>query len=519
MLSAETGHIPGADDDDCTAPILCSREGCTQVATPGELEHDWSGWTITIDATATTAGSRTRDCLRMNCDVTQTESIPATGGGTPQPPGGGYTPPPPPSGGGGGTTTPPADTTVNVIVDGKPVDAGTVSVSGNTTTVTVNQDVINQQIANATDNVTVVVPSDIGTATARLVVQNVDDMAERALTLTVQVGDVRYDIPTTAIDTAAIMSILGATNTANVPLNITITNLSTTPSFVQNAANSSGFELVLPPIQFNITATYDGKTVMISKFSEFVSRTVEITAVQAQKITTAVVVNPDGTVRQVPTRVYQSGGKWYAEINSLTNSTYALIFNERRFSDAAGKWYEAAVNEMGSRMIIGGIGGDLFAGERDMTCAEFSAIIIKALGLPAIGNGTIFSDVSAGAWYNGAVAQAYEYGLVTGNNGRFDPERKITRQEAMVLIHRASRLAGLSGSGAQPPESPGDLLSVFSDADSVSDWALESIKWNVRTGLVTGSDGKLNPLDNISRAEVAALTLKLLRRAGLVDVR
>lgn len=42
---------------------------------------------------------------------------------------------------------------------------------------------------------------------------------------------------------------------------------------------------------------------------------------------------------------------------------------------------------------------------------------------------------------------------------------------------------------------------------------------NVGSGLIVGSDGKIRPLDNISRAETATLVLKLLQKAALVDVR
>jgi hypothetical protein len=105
-----------------------------------------------------------------------------------------------------------------------------------------------------------------------------------------------------------------------------------------------------------------------------------------------VVVNADGSVRHVPTNVIEKDGKYYAVVSSRTNSTYALIQNEVTFSDAEGKWYEAAVNEMGSRKIIGGRSAAVFDGGASITRAEFSALLVRALGLPADGAST-FADV------------------------------------------------------------------------------------------------------------------------------
>lgn len=417
------------------------------------------------------------------------------------------------------TPTPTPDPTPGVptvIVDGKETTAGEVTTEGGKTTVAVNQDVIKSEIDNATDNVTVVVPGGTGTAEAQLVVQNIDDMASKDMTLTVQVGDVSYDLPTAAVDTQSILDALGADNPADVPITITITTNMTdeAQAEIDRIVSENGASVVFPPIEFSITATYNGQTVDITEFNQYVSRTVEVTEEQAKQITTAIVVDADGTVRHVPTTVTydEQTGKWYATINSLTNSTYALVYNEVTFADAQGKWYESAVNEMGSRMIISGVADGLFAGERDITRAEFAVIIIQALGLPKNGDGTVFTDVPATAWYAGAVGKAYEYGIVAGiGGGRFAPDTKITRQEAMQMLYNAAQITGFEGSTGS--------IGAFPDAADISAWALDAVRWNVGSGLVVGADGQLQPLRNITRAETAALVLKLLQKAGLIDVR
>ena len=405
------------------------------------------------------------------------------------------------TGSGSGSST--SGTGAPVIVDGKTQNIGTEKKFGDTTTVTVDQSKLSTNIGGAASGSSVVVPvSENGSATASLVVKNIEDMAAKSMTLTVQTGSVAYNLNTSAIDTAALAAAFPGADMSTVPFNVTISN---------SSVSVEGETLVLSPVAFTVTATYGGKTVDVDTFSTYIDRVIEVTAEQAAKITTAVVVNADGSVRHVPTNVIEKDGKYYAVINSRTNSTYALIQNEVTFADAEGKWYEAAVNEMGSRKIIEGRSASVFDGEASITRAEFASILIRALGLPTDGAST-FSDVPTDAWYCGAVATAVQYGITDGRgNGRFDPSAAITRQEAMLMLQRAAALTGFTGTSGN--------LDSFADAGSVGSWALDAAKWSVGSGLIQGTDGKLNPTANITRAESATIILRLLQKAGLVDVR
>lgn len=400
--------------------------------------------------------------------------------------------------------TPPASApSAPVIVDGKTENIGTEKKTGDTTTVTVDQSKLGTNIGGAAAGSSVVVPvSESGTATASLMVKNIAEMAEKGMTLTVQTGGVAYNLNSSAIDTAALTAAFPGADMSKVPFDVTIAN---------SSVSVEGETLVLSPVAFTVTATYDGKTVDVDTFSAYIDRVIEVTAEQAAKITTAVVVNADGSVRHVPTNVIEKDGKYYAVVSSRTNSTYALIQNDVTFSDAAGKWYEAAVNEMGSRKIIAGRSASAFDGDAGITRAEFAVILVRALGLPADGIST-FSDVPADAWYSGAVATAVTYSIVSGKgDNQFDPDANITRQEAMLMLQRASVLTEFTGAAGN--------LDSFADAGSVGTWAQDAAKWSVGSGLIQGSDGKLNPTADITRAESATIILRLLQKAGLVGVR
>jgi hypothetical protein len=338
-------------------------------------------------------------------------------------------------------------------------------------------------------------------------------MAEKGMTFTIQNGNIRYYLPSISLNTAAIMSILGANDPAKVPLNVLISaNVDgDTQALVDTSIGASGKLLVLTPVQIAIMAEYGVQTVEVPELRQYFNYTIEITKEHAKQVTTAVAVETDGSLRHVPTCVYEEGGKWYVMTNSLTNSVYALIRSEKTFADVAGKGYEAAVNEMGSRGIVSGVGNDMFAGGRDITRAEFAAITIRALGLPVSGGSVVFSDVPLSAWYNGAVGKAYEYGLVTGMGSRFAPSQYITRQEAMVIIWRAAIIMKYRGGTSD--------VDIFSDYKNISGWALDAAGFNVGSGLVIGSNGMLRPKDNITRVESALLVLRLLQMSGFIDER
>lgn len=238
----------------------------------------------------------------------------------------------------------------------------------------------------------------------------------------------------------------------------------------------------------------------------------ELSREQVEQITTAAIVEPDGTLRQVPTTITADNGKYYAKINSLANATYVLIRNEKEFSDVSGKWYEDYANEMASRMIMNGVGDNQFAGEKEVTRAEFAQIIVNALGLPKDSAST-FNDVANNTWYTESVAAAHEYGIVSGvGDNKFAPNQTVTRQEAMVMIYNASKLMSL-----EDVANDNNWLDKFADFGTESKWATDAVKWNLANKIIVGNaNGEIKPLDKLTRAEVTKMVLELLRRANLI---
>lgn len=412
-----------------------------------------------------------------------------------------------------------------VIVDGKKETIGEkkdeVTKKEKKTTIIVDKEKLKEKLANSHDKseVKVLIGNDEKSAkddkavvkSAEFVVKNIEEMAEKEITLVVETEDINYIMRATAVDTNQIKKVMGEDiPTSEIPFNVTITKpTADEKQKVMDTADEKNLEVIGEPVEFEVTASHKGKTFEINRFKLYVARMLEVTADEAGTITTAIVHEEDGSVRHVPTEVVKIENTYYAKVNSLTNSVYTLIHNEQSFDDTKGKWYESIANEMASRKIINGRSDKVFDGDANITRAEFAKMIVSALGLPTNGNSK-FTDVPKEAWYAGYVGMASEYNLIHGvGNGLYEPMRNITRQEVMAIIERASHIAEF--------DRVEGVAEGFSDIELVSSWAKSAVDFSVTNGMIIGNNGVLRPQDTMTRAESAAVILRFLRNADLIN--
>ena len=364
----------------------------------------------------------------------------------------------------------------------------------------------------------------------------VKNMEIKEAVLEIKTESVTYKLPASEINIDEVSTLIGnQVQLKDIKVSVSISYASPeTTSIVESIASNSGFQNIVKPVDFEITCTSGEKTVEVSKFNAYVERTVAIPdGIDPSKITTGIVLNSDGTFSHVPTTITIVDGKYYAKINNLTNSTYSVIYNKVEFADVADHWAKAAVNDMGSRLVIDGIGVDdagdnNFAPDRDITRAEFAAIMVRALGLKEADGTTevssagasgsnAFKDIKESDWFSGYIKTAVEYGLIKGyDDGTFKPSNDITREEAMAIIARAMKWTGLKSEFRA--DELAALYSVMADTDSVATWAKDAVGACLKNGIVTGRDGlTIAPKASITRAEVAAIAQRLLKKSGLIN--
>ena len=107
-------------------------------------------------------------------------------------------------------------------------------------------------------------------------------------------------------------------------------------------------------------------------------------------------------------------------------------------------------------------------------------------------------------WASDAMKAAYAMGYLTGSSsdGKLyaKPADTISRQEAMVILSRTL---------PESTASADDLEKRFSDADKVAKWAREPLAQMLQAGIISGSNGKLNPTGKVTRAQVAKMLYQL----------
>ncbi|MGE6664612.1 S-layer homology domain-containing protein [Paenibacillus xylanexedens] len=423
--------------------------------------------------------------------------------------------------------TPPS-TGAQVLVNGKAENAGsltTTEVNGRkVVTLAVDATLIAQKLQTEGNNAIVTIPVT-GNGQGDLVIgemtgQTVKLMADKQAILVLQTDIASYTLPAQQVNIEKLAQQLGVNSDnslENIKLQIEISQpIEAVIQTAQSAAQENGYTLLGSPVDFKVTATLNGNSVSVDKFNSYVSRTIVLPAnVDPTQITTGVVVEAEGTVRHVPTKITQVNGMYHAQINSLTNSVYAVIWHPHTFTDVAQHWAETEVNDMGSRMVIEGITDTTFEPNRGVTRAEFAAILVRGLGLKPGERVNSFKDVNGNEWYADAVTTATSYGLIDGyENGTFRPQAQITRQEAMALIARAMTVTGM-----ETAASAGNVQqwSDYADAEQVASWAKEAVASSISAGLVSGR-GKdtIAPNQSITRAETAVIIRRLLQQSGLI---
>lgn len=430
-------------------------------------------------------------------------------------------------GGSGGSSsyTPTTDTGAKIEVGGKTQTAGTVDTKTQdgktTTTVTISTNKLKDILESSVSGATVTIPITTGsnTASGKLDGQAVKDMEKKAATLVIDTGSASYTLPASDINIDSVSEKFGnSVSLSDIAVNVSISSPSdATAKVVKDSAASGGFSIQVPAVEFTVSCTYNGKTIEVSAFNSYVERMIAIPdGVDPKKITTGIVVKPDGSTHHVPTEVIIVSGKYFAKINSLTNSVYSVIYNPVEFSDAASHWAKASINNMGSRMVINGVGNNNYDPDRSITRAEMASIMVKALGLePGTGKNS-FNDVNGSAWYCGYIETASTYGIIKGYDfSTFGPNNLITREQAMSMIARAMKLTGLEVSLTNSDIS--GLLTGYTDTTSFSDYAKDSIAACLKTGIVSGtSKNTISPKNYVTRAEVAVMVERLLQKSQLI---
>lgn len=168
-----------------------------------------------------------------------------------------------------------------------------------------------------------------------------------------------------------------------------------------------------------------------------------------------------------------------------------------------GSWYETAVTYVVENNLFNGISETEFAPGGNMTRAMLVTVFYRLENPQGKSYKHSFTDVADGEWYENAVAWASENGIVNGiSETEFAPNDNITREQMITVIFRYAKMKGYDITASTE-------ISQYTDADDVSDWALEAVKWAISTELITGTSYTiLSPKATTIRAQVAIILMR-----------
>lgn len=171
-------------------------------------------------------------------------------------------------------------------------------------------------------------------------------------------------------------------------------------------------------------------------------------------------------------------------------------------------WFYQAVQYAFDNGLMNGISSDTFGPNMTTTRGMIVTILYRVEGEPAV-SGNPFADVEAGAYYADAVAWAAANAIVEGyGNGLFGPDDHITREQLAAILYRYAGYKGIDTSAGE-----GIDLTVYTDFDEISAYALSALQWMVGSGLCEGKgDGVLDPQGDATRAEAAAMLQRYLQK-------
>ena len=176
--------------------------------------------------------------------------------------------------------------------------------------------------------------------------------------------------------------------------------------------------------------------------------------------------------------------------------------NIRLKQEIAGHWGETEISALIDDGIVQGSNGTLNL-TGNVSRAEFTAMIVRALGIEPVAYEDGFADVLAEDWYADEMQAAVNAGIIQGDDVGLRPEDTVTREEMAKMI-----LAAYQQAGGQLSE--GEAI-LFTDEAQISAWAKDAVDQASKLGLIRGFEtGEFRPQENAQREQAMVMIYRLL---------
>ena len=185
---------------------------------------------------------------------------------------------------------------------------------------------------------------------------------------------------------------------------------------------------------------------------------------------------------------------------------FAVLELHKKFADLTGGWADEYILKLAAKNIITGMEDNYFRPNQNVSRADFTALVVRALGIQTAENNAAFADVAADAYYAGYVSKAAELGFVQGSDGKFRPKDQMTREEAAVVLVKMAQYM-------KKPLIETPSGATFTDMNSISGWAKDAVSKLQAAGIINGKDNnRFDPRGSVTRAEIAKMLYEVLNK-------
>jgi len=273
-------------------------------------------------------------------------------------------------------------------------------------------------------------------------------------------------------------------------------------------------------VQFRLKAEANGKSIDIHDFNgKYVERIILLPSSVFFQQASAFRVDPEtGELFFVPSIIGTNAeGATEAVIKRDGNSIYTVAAFSKSFKDVNSHWARDEIEKLASKLIVTGIDEGRFAPDAKVTRAQFTAMLVRAMGLSQESETAAgFGDIKQGVWYEAAVSAAVRAGLVKGESASvFNPDSLITREQMVLMVNRAMAYVGHPANISANGE---DLLSHFNDGAEVSLWARDAFAAAMDKKLLQVMENQtLKPKQQSTRAEAVVTLVHFLQQVEFIN--
>ncbi|MDT3427265.1 subtilisin family serine protease [Paenibacillus forsythiae] len=278
-------------------------------------------------------------------------------------------------------------------------------------------------------------------------------------------------------------------------------------------ASAAGSSVIGAPVSFEGSwTTATGSTYLTVPSNTFIKRSFTVPGSIAAN-TAGVLFEENGKITPVSSVFKaQADGTTLVTVNRPGFSVYAAVSRPATFTDIAASLAASDITALANKLIFRGTSATTFSPKSNLTRAEFTALLARALGLRTDAP-IAFTDVKASDWYASDIAAATKAGLILGvGGGKFAPKAHVSRQEVAVILDRAVKLAGIELTAAVP------AFTSYSDSAKIASYAKDSVQSLSAAGIIGGDSGSVfNPAAPATRETIATTLRQLLVKAGLAE--